>query len=201
SFTESGSAWSSRSVSKSSRSMRDVASASASVARRAFSALRMPAPTASSALTAVMPTIAIDTTASSSEIPRRGRLEGVDTSQSVPRVDFHDERDIPAAHHDAIGERRAARLKHISQAEQARVEPLGHPQVEHALGKHAAADRRRGVDLELERFWIDANRDGRVMVERHLARVAEQADELIRAARGLLGAETRERRRGEGGGN
>jgi len=52
-------------------SSRDPANASTTIARRARSAVRMSPPTASSALTDVMPTIAIATTASSNEIPFR----------------------------------------------------------------------------------------------------------------------------------
>ena len=50
--------------------------------------------------------------------------------------------------------------------------------IEHARRQHARAGRRRRVHLVLERFWIEPQRDGRVVVERRLARVAQQPEQL-----------------------
>src|SRR3954469_10280679 len=114
--TESGSVCSSRSLIRSRNSRRDVASASASMARRDFSALRIPAPTDSSADTAVMPTTAIATTASSRETPeRRGRSERVGMCHSTPGVDANGQLLRTAMHDDGVGEGRTGRTKDVLQ--------------------------------------------------------------------------------------
>src|SRR5262245_47194227 len=154
--TESGSACSSRSVRRSSSSMRDVASASASVMRLAFSAVRIPLPTDSNAATDVIPTMAIATTASNSDMPRRARRsERVRTGDSVERIHAHDERHRRSAHDRRVGEGRAGGLKDVDEAQLVGFDPLADVQLECARRHRSAPRRRRGVDLVLERPWID----------------------------------------------
>src|SRR5262245_21380582 len=194
--TESGSAWSSRSVRRSSSSMRDVASASASVMCLAFSAVRIPLPTDSNAATDVIPTMAIATTASNSEMPRRARRsERVRTGDSVERIYAHDERHRRSAHDHRVGEGRAGGLKDVDEAQLVGFDPFADVQFECAHRQHSAACGCRGVDLVLERFWIDPEDDRRVVIERHFACVTQQAHELVGPARGLFRSEPRERRR------
>src|SRR5215510_8376159 len=146
--TESGSAWSSRSVRRSSSSMRDVASASASVMCLAFSAVRIPLPTDSNAATDVIPTMAIATTASNSEMPRRARRsERVSTGNSVERIHAYDQWHRRSAHDHRVGKGRASRLKDVHEAQLVGFDPLADVQLERARGKHSAARGRRGVDL------------------------------------------------------
>ena len=104
-------------------SSRDVASASTSMARCARSAVRMSPPTASSAPTDVMPTIAIGDdrleqrhASARAQAATTGRSARVGTGHSTPRVHAHDERHVAAAHDDGVGERRARRLKDVLQS-------------------------------------------------------------------------------------
>src|SRR5581483_8415741 len=123
--TESGSDCKSASYKRFMKSRRAVASASASRARRARSAVRKSLPAADNAPTVVMPTIATAATASSSEMPRRAASRVArwrmwsarfDMRLPTPCIDADPQRMITAAaHDDCVGERGARRAKDVLQ--------------------------------------------------------------------------------------
>src|ERR1043166_8758817 len=122
------------------KSRRCVASASTSIARRERSAVRISAPTAASALTAVRPTIVTAATASNSV---KARLSLSRIPPPAPWVDQHHHRPSPAAHEPRIGERRAGGTKHVDEPVLGRYELVRGPELQRPLADLARAEGSR----------------------------------------------------------